>query len=156
LYFYQKIVNERIGIPITKFKKAPKISEMMCMKTPIEKQVSEMLSSEKRGGLPHAMLDVLRILVVYKGVSWRSELVQDLALLNVFRGDPEAVDEGELDEALRELGRKELVKAEERFRGTMDARGSAKDKLISLADCAATQSALSRDRTLMSYVSQRG
>jgi len=118
------------------------------------KQVSEMLSGEKRG-LPRAMLDVLRVLVVNQGASWRSELVQDLALLYAFRGDPGAVDERGLDEALGELGKKGLVRVEGRVKGTMDARGSAKDKLISLADYAATQGALSRDRTLMSYVGQR-
>lgn len=128
---------------------------MMYMKTSIEKLVSEMLSSERQGGLPHAMLDVLRVLVIDKGVSWRSELIQDLVLLYAFRGDPEAVDEGELDKALRELGKKELVQVEERVRGTMGARGSTKDKLISLVDYVATQSALSRDRTLISYMGQR-
>lgn len=125
---------------------------MMCMKTFIGKQVSEILSSEKQGGLPHAMLDVLRVLVVNRGTSWRSELIQDLVLLYAFRGDPEAVDEGELDEALRELGKKELVRVEERVKGTMGAQGSIKDKLISLADYVATQGALSRDRTLISYM----
>ena len=128
---------------------------MMCMKTSTGKLVSEMLSNEKQGGLPHAMLDVLRVLVIDKGVSWRSELIQDLVLLYAFRGDPEAVDERELDEALRELGKKELVQVEERVKGTMGARGSTKDKLISLVDYVATQSALSRDRTLISYMGQR-
>jgi hypothetical protein len=137
------------------FKKSPKNIEMMCMETSIEKLVSEMLPNEKQGGLPHAMLDVLRVLVINKGVSWRSELIQDLVLLYSFRGDPEAVNEGELDEALRELGKKELVRAEERVKGTMGAQGSTKDKLISLADYVATQSALSRDRTLISYMGQR-
>jgi len=137
------------------FKKSPKNIEMMCMETSIGKLVSEMLSNEKQGGLPHAMLDVLRVLVINKGVSWRSELIQDLVLLYSFRGNPEAVNEGELDEALRELGKKELVRVEERVKGTMGAQGSIKDKLISLVDYVATQSALSRDRTLISYMSQR-
>ncbi len=125
------------------------------MKISIEKLVSEMLSSEKQGGLPHAMLDVLRILVINKGVSWRSELIQDLVLLYASRGDPEAVNERELDEALRELGKKELVRVEERVKGTMGARGGTKDKLISLVDYVATQSALSKDRIFISYMSQR-
>jgi len=128
---------------------------MMCVETSIGKLVSEMLSSEKQGGLPHAMLDVLRVLVINKGVSWRSELIQDLVLLYAFRGDPEAVDEGELDEALRELGKKELVGVEERVKGTMGAQGSIKDKFISLADYVAIQSALSKDKTLTSYIYKR-
>lgn len=125
------------------------------METSIRKQVTEILSREKQGGLPHAMLDVLRVLVINKGVSWRSELIQDLALLNAFRGEPETVDEGELDEALRGLRKKELVGVEERVKGTMGAQGSIKDKFISLADYVAIQSALSRDRTLISYICQR-
>jgi hypothetical protein len=125
------------------------------MKTAIGKHVSEMLSSEKQGGLSRAMLDVLRVLVVDKGVSWRSELIQDLALLNAFRGEPEAVDEGKLDEALRELEKNGLVRADERVKGTMGAQGGIKDKLISLSDYAVTQAALSRDRTLTSYMHQR-
>ncbi len=125
------------------------------MKTAIGKHVSEMLSSEKQGGLSRAMLDVLRVLVVDKGVSWRSELIQDLALLNAFRGEPEAVDEGKLDEALGELEKNGLVRAGERVKGTMGARGGIKDKLISLSDYAVTQAALSRDRTLTSYMHQR-
>lgn len=125
------------------------------MKTSIGKHVSEMLSSEKQGGLFRAMLDVLRVLVVDKGVSWRSELIQNLALLNAFRGEAEAVDEGKLDEALGELEKNGLVRAGERVKGTMGARGGIKDKLISLSDYAVTQAALSRDRTLTSYMHQR-
>jgi len=125
------------------------------MKTAIGKQVSEMLSNETQGGLPSAMLDVLRVLVVDRGVSWRSELIQDLALLNAFRREPEAVDERELDEALRELGKNGMVKIEERIKGTMGARGGIKDKLISLSDYVATQAILSKDRTLTSYMHQR-
>lgn len=125
------------------------------MKAFIEKQISEILSSEKQGGLPHAMLDVLRVLVVDKGVSWRSELIQDLALLNAFRGGPETVDKGELDEALRELEKERLVRVEGRVRGTMGAQGGTKDKLISLTDYVATQGALSKDKTLTSYMYKR-
>ena len=128
---------------------------MTYMGTSIGKLVSEMLSSDKQEELPHAMLDVLRILVVDKGVSWRSELIQDLVLLYELRGDPDVVDEEKLDKALRELGKKELISVEERVRGTMDARGGTKDKLISLVDYVATQNALSIDKTLISYMRQR-
>ncbi len=125
----------------------------MRMKTSIEKQISEMLSSEKRGGLP--LLDVLRVLVVDKGVSWRSELVQDMALLRAFKGESEAVDEGQADEAIGKLEKEGLVNVEERVRGTMGARGGVKDELVSLTDFLTTQNALSRDRVLTSYVHER-
>lgn len=128
---------------------------MVCMKTSIEKQISKMLSSEKQGGLPRAMLDVLRVLVVNNGVSWRSELIQDLALFYGFRGKPEAVDEGKLDEALKELEKEELMRAEEKVKATLGAPEGVRDELISLADFRATQIALSKDRVLTSYMRER-
>lgn len=92
---------------------------MVCMETSIEKQISKMLSSEKRGGLPRAMRDVLMVLVVNNGVSWRSELIQDLVLFYGFRGKPKAVDERKLDEALRELEKEGLVRVEENVKATL-------------------------------------
>jgi hypothetical protein len=128
---------------------------MMHMKTLIGKQILEILSSEKRGGLPRAMLDVLRVLVVNRGVSWKSELVQDMALLHAFKGESEVVDEGEVDEAIGKLEEGGLVKVEERVRGTMGPRGGVKDELVSLTDFLTTQNALSRDRVLTSYMHER-
>lgn len=120
--------------------------------TNIQKQVSEILSFERRGGLKRAMLDVLRVLVVNKGVSWRSELIQDLALLYSFRDEPKIADEGELDLVLGELEMEGLVKVETRAKGALDAPRSIKDKLISLVDLRATYNALSGDGVLTSYM----
>lgn len=128
---------------------------MVCMETSIEKQISKMLSSEKRGGLPRAMLDVLRVLVVDNGVSWKSELIQDLALLYSFKGGPETVDEGKLDEALRELEKERLVRVEEKVKATLGEPKGVRDELISLADFRPTQIALSKDRVLTSYMRER-
>lgn len=122
------------------------------MNTHIRSQISDLLSGEQRSELSCVMLDVLRVLVVNKGTSWKSELIQDLALLNAFKGKPEAINEGKLNEALRKLGEKELVRIEERVRGTMSARGGVKDKLISPVDFLATQNALSKDRVLTAYM----
>ncbi len=120
--------------------------------TNIQKQVSEILSLERRDGLKRARLDVLRVLVVNKGVSWRSELIQDLALLYAFRDEPKTADEGELDLVLRELEREGLVKVETRAKGALDASRGIKDKFISLADLRATYNALSGDGVLTSYM----
>ena len=122
------------------------------MKAHIGSQISGLLSSEQRSELSRAMLDVLRVLVVNRGTSWRSELVQDLALLRAFKGESEAVDKEELDKALKRLEENELVKTEDRIRGDLGARGEVKDVLIWLTDFVATQAALSKDRTLSSYM----
>ena len=86
------------------------------------------------------------------GDELRSELVQDLALLHAFKGESEAVDKEELDKALKRLEENELIKTEDRIRGDLGAREEVKDVLISLTDFVATQAALSRDRTLSSYM----
>lgn len=125
------------------------------MKTSIGEQVSKILSAEKQGGLPRTMLDVLRVLLVNRGTSWKSELIQDVALLHSFLGEPETVEEKGLEEALRELRSRGLVRVEERIRGDLGVHGGIKDTLVSLADFVATQSALLRDKTLTAYIYQR-
>ena len=73
----------------------------------------------------------------------------------MLRGGPEAVDEGELDKALKELGKRGMVIVEERVKGTMGARSGTKDMLISLADYGEIQCVLSKDRMLTSYMHRR-
>jgi len=121
------------------------------MKTSIGKQISEMLSNEKQGGLPHAMLDLLRVLVVYNGAVWKSELVQELALLHAFRREPEAVNKGEQDKVLKGLEKEGLVRVEKQTRATLHEKGGVEDELTSLVDFRATYAALSKDKILNSY-----
>lgn len=122
------------------------------MKPTIKNQISELLSSEQEHEQSRAKLDVLRVLVVNRGLSWRSELIQDLGLLCAFKSEPE-VGEGVVDKSLEELERDGLLKIEERVRGMMD--GPREDELISLADPNATRSALSGDGVLTRYIHER-
>ena len=122
------------------------------MKPTVGERVSEILSSEKRGSLPREMLDVLRVLVVHSGTSWKSELVRELPLFHAFKGEPEAVDEMRLDGALGRLEEECLVKVEKRVRADMGARGGVEDELITLVDISATRNALVKDRVLTSYM----
>ena len=128
---------------------------MMCVKPPIGERISGILSAEKRGSLPREMLDVLRVLIVHSGTSWKSELARDLALFRTFKGGTGAVDEEELDEALGRLGKEGLVKVEKRTRADMSARGGAEDELITLVDLSATRNALARDRVMSSYIREQ-
>jgi len=124
------------------------------MKTSIAREVSELLSRGK-DERSRAKLDVLRVLVVNRGTSWRSELIQDLRLLYDFKGEPEEVDEGALDRALDELHRGGLLRVEERVRGMLAAGKSERDKLISLTDYAKIRDAMSSDRILTLYMCSR-
>ena len=119
----------------------------------IESWISDLLSDENRDKHSRAMLDVLRVLVVNQGTSWRSELIQDLGLLQSFKGEPEPVDERGLDEALEGLEKGGLIKVEKRVMGMMDR--PREDKLVSLTDLTATRIALSRDGVLSRYMHER-
>ena len=125
------------------------------MKPPIGERISRILSTEKRGSLPREMLNVLRVLVVYSGTGWKSELVRELSLFHAFKGEPEAVDEMQLDGALGKLEKEGLVKVEKRVRADMGARGSVEDELITLVDILATRNALAKDRVLTSYMREQ-
>ena len=128
---------------------------MVFVKSHIEKRISEILSAEKRGGMPRLMLDVLRALVVYRGTSWKSELVRELSFFHAFKGEPEVVGGEELNEALGSLEKEGLVKVERRVRADMSARSDVEDQLITLVDFLATRNALARDRVLTSYTREQ-
>jgi len=101
------------------------------------------------------MLDVLRVLVVYSGASWKSEHARELPLYHAFKGEPEDDDEMQLDGALGKLEKEGLVKVEKRVRADMGARGSVEDELITLVDILATRNAMAKDRVLTSYMREQ-
>ena len=125
---------------------------MMYVTSPIEQRVSGALSAEKLRSLPREMLDVLRVLIVYGGASWKSELARELPLFRAFEGGPAPVNEMKLDEALRRLEKEGLVKVEKRVRADMGAQGSEEDELVTIVDISATRNALAKNRVLTSYI----
>jgi hypothetical protein len=120
------------------------------MKSTVWERISKMLSAEGKEDLSRQMLDVLRVLVVYSGSSWKSELVQELPLLRAFRGEP-GVAGGRIEEALGRLEKEGLVRVEKRVRADMGASSGVEDELITLLDLSATRSAMAKDRVLSSY-----
>jgi len=123
------------------------------MKTRTENLISELLFREGKSRLARTELDVLRVLVINAGSSWREELTQDLTLLRAFKRESGEIDEGEVDGALGELKRSGLLRAEKRIRGMMD--GPREDWLISLLDLSAVRNAFSGDRVLTRYMYER-
>jgi len=126
----------------------------VCMKSIVWERISKMLSAEGKEDLSRQMLDVLRVLVVYSGNSWKSELVQELPLLRAFRGEPRVAG-GRIEEALGRLEKEGLVRVERRVRADMGASGGVEDELITLLDLSATRSAMAKDRVLSSYMSEQ-
>lgn len=121
------------------------------MKGSIVGEISELLSN-RDDERSQVKLDVLRVLVVNPGSSWRSELIQDLVLLRSFKGEPGASAD-EIDNALDGLEKDGLLTVEEQVKGMMD--GPREDSLISLSDLNTIRGALSSDGVLARYMHER-
>ncbi len=120
----------------------------------IEK-IEKMLSDGEKTELNRMKMNVVRVLAVYKGVSWKTELFEDLTKLLEFLGQPNIVKSRILDEALTSLTLDGIVTVEERPRGAMLEEGSYKDQLIRLNDLANVKSALHKDPAFTRYIQSR-
>jgi len=117
--------------------------------------VSDLIAREGEGELQRLMADIIRVLAIYVGVSWRSELIPDLTKLHSFQGRVEAVDPPLLDRALRELKARGLITIEARTRGFLTSPKTYTDWLIRLTDLPSTIDVLREDQTFMAYLKAR-
>ena len=101
------------------------------------------------------MADLIRVLVVYKGICWRSELFMDLAKLHHFLGRAEAIDPHSLDTAFSELKSKGIISLEDRMRGSIFNEGTFTDQLIQLTSLHDARKVLEKDEILCGYLSER-
>jgi hypothetical protein len=101
--------------------------------------------------LSRLKLDIIRVLAIFNGVSWMSEIIPDLIKL---RGGvlDYPLREELLDRALRELESDGIILLEPRIRGMPYSRHIYEDKLVRLRDLPAARRALSRDPVYGSYV----
>jgi len=121
----------------------------------ISDRIANVLAREGESKLYRMMADSMRILALYNGVSWRSELIPDLLMLYRFLDRLEAVNSRLVDEALDKLESEELVTVEERVRGSWLRLGTFTDKLIRLVDLATATEILRRDETFVRFVHER-
>jgi hypothetical protein len=107
--------------------------------------------AEKIKKLTELELDVLRIIEVYGGVLWTSEV--QLSLKNFYdeldRGA--SVESKDLNIALQNLEESKLISIEQRTRGRLDSVDTYQDGYICLRYPELTRLALAQDRTLMRY-----
>ena len=114
-----------------------------------------MLSNAEETEVSRMKMNVVRVLAVYKGVSWRTELFLDVAKLLEFLGQPEFVRTRILDEALGSLISDGIIAVEDRTRGTMLKKSVYKDQLIRLNDVAKVKSVLEKDSVFSQYMHNR-
>jgi len=121
----------------------------------IFKRITDLLANEDASELNRLMADSVRVLAVYRGVCWRSEMVIDLLKLYRFLNRMEIINPKLLDRALDELRNIGVVTIEERRRGLITYSGTYMDKLIGLSDLNATLAVLAKDTIYKEYMSER-
>ena len=99
-------------------------------------------------------LDVIRVLAIFNGVSWMSELIPDIMKVHGYILDYRITDDL-LETALHELESEGLVSIESRMRGTFPSKGVYEDKLIKLRDLEIVKRVLTEDKIYKSYLSKQ-
>jgi len=117
----------------------------------IERTLSNAVETE----LNKMKINVVRVLAVYKGVSWKTELFLDLAKLSEFLGQPDTIKPRILDKALGSLSSDGIITVEDKTRGSMLEKGVYTDQLIRLNDLAKVKSVLEKDPVFVQYTHHR-
>ena len=121
----------------------------------VSARVSDIIAKEGESRLHGLMADLIRVLAIYRGVSWRSELIYDLLKFYRFLNRSETISLGLLDEALNQLKAEGLINIEERVRGFLMRPGTYLDKFIQINDLGAVMRVLAVDQIFVSYVHAR-
>ncbi len=99
--------------------------------------------------LSKTVLDILRVLVAFNGVIWRSEI--ERSIMKVRRGYIDYVPTPDIiDEALKELERRGIISLEKRKRGDMLGGGVVDDVYVKLEEKEVIRLLL-RDEVLREY-----
>jgi len=101
------------------------------------------------------MLDILRILSVFYGVLWKTEISQDLIKFYRTIGELEIVNPKMIDEAIKNLENMGLIKTEKRIRGMPLSTQTYQDLLVHLTDKFATKKILQKDKKYRKYILKR-
>ena len=118
-------------------------------------KIERMLSDSRQTELSKMKANIVRVLTVYKGASWKTELFLDLAKLSEFLGEPNVIKPRILNKALGSLSSEGIITIEDKKRGAMLKQGVYADQLIRLNDLAKVKSALEKDPVFSRYTHNR-
>ena len=121
----------------------------------VYERVTEVLTHESESEVNRLMADSIRILAIYNGVSWASEVIPDLIKLSKFLGRFDVFEPEIVDEALNKLESEGVVTIEEKARGAFMYPGTFMDKFIRLVNLNETLKVLKKDQKFMSYIHER-
>ncbi len=110
----------------------------------------EVLKSENESELNKIAANIIRVLAIYYGVCWRTELSEDL--MKFYKSmNYEPLNLDLMDKAVSYLEAKGVVSIEYRKRGELLNKNVYVDKLIKLKDFNATVKTLQKDEVFIKY-----
>jgi len=121
----------------------------------IEEKVSNLFIKASEDDVSSLMLDILRILSVFHGVLWKTEISQDLIKFYKTLGEPEIINPKMIDIAIKNLEEMGLIRTEQRVRGMAFSTKTYQDLLVHLIDKMTTRKMLQKDEKYRKYVLER-
>lgn len=121
----------------------------------IEEKVSNLFEKARVDNVSSLMLDILRILSVFHGVLWKTEIFQDLIKFYKTLGEPEIINSRMIDTAIKNLEEMGLIRTEQRVRGMAFSTKTYQDLLIHLEDRMTTKKILQKDEKYRKYIFER-
>jgi len=124
----------------------------MCL-SELETKVLGLLSSEDE--FEQLMGDVLRVLALYNGVLWGSELHRELFTFHTALGEKGIEDIKNIDMAVSKLVEMEILKTDERLKASLADKGFTKELLIFIANQEIIRNVVLKDPKLKRFIEER-
>ena len=121
----------------------------------VEEEILNLLAKAGEDAISNLMLDILRILSVFHGVLWKTEISQDLIKFYRTLGEPEIINPKMIDVAIKNLENIGLIRTEKRVRGMPFSIQTYQDLLVHLTDKFATREILQKDEKYRKYILER-
>ncbi|MBS7658637.1 hypothetical protein KEJ20_05745 [Candidatus Bathyarchaeota archaeon] len=113
-------------------------------------EIIKILNSENESELTRLTANIIRVLTIYHGVCWKTELPEDLLKFYKVMGD-EPLNLDLLDEAINYLEAKGIIVTEYRKRGEILNKNIYVDKLVKLKDLDTILKVLQKDEVFIKY-----
>ncbi len=119
----------------------------------LEAKILGLLSSEKEP--EKLMADILRVLMLYNGVLWISELYREVPMFHGTLGEERVENTEDIDNAVSKLVEMEIVKMEERLKGSFASEGFEREQLVFVIDRSCVLKTIQKDSKFRKFIAER-
>jgi len=119
----------------------------------LETRILELLSSEKDP--EKLMADILRVLMLYNGVLWISELYREVPMFHGTLGEERVKNKEDINDAVSKLVEMKIVQIEERLKGSFASEGFIREQLVYVTDQSFILKIVSKDSKFRKFIAER-